>query len=343
MGLVSYKVRLVLFCFLCHGTQSSCVLHGLAHGSVGQLQGQACFVFFVVLLCLSWLDSWVCGSTTRWGGSVVFSHFLSCFVLPGLTQGPMGQQQGQAYFWFSASWGTVFLHPPWSALCFESTGQLQSGACFVSFVLSTGQLQSGACFVSFVLSTGQLQSGACFVSFVLSTGQLQSGACFVSFVLSTGQLQSGACFVSFVLSTGQLQSGACFVSFVLSTGQLQSGACFVSFLLFPSSSCVHRGLAHRSVGRLQALFLLCSRAVEFSPFWLPSQSVLPCIYNCIKTHLYKQYHNKWFQMPTTPMHAHYMPTTPSKNTPQTLDVSLFLRSTSRQCECQLSVSSRRAG
>ena len=76
MGLrVNYKVSFILFCFLCHGTQSSCVLPGLAHGSVGQLQGQA-------------------------------------------------------YFWFSASWGTVVLHPSCSAR--ESTGQLQSGACFVS-------------------------------------------------------------------------------------------------------------------------------------------------------------------------------------------------------------------
>ena len=81
MGLrVNYKVRFILFCFLCHGTQSACVLHGLVHGSVGQLQGEVHFVLFplswdTVLLRPSWLSSWVCGSTTRWG-SFCFVSFV---------------------------------------------------------------------------------------------------------------------------------------------------------------------------------------------------------------------------------------------------------------------------
>lgn len=52
----------------------------------------------------------------------------------------MGQLQGQAYFLFSASWGTLFLRPSCSTN--GSIGQLQSGAWFVSFVMGQKPLVS---------------------------------------------------------------------------------------------------------------------------------------------------------------------------------------------------------
>ena len=47
------------------------------------------------------------------------------------------------------------------------------------------------------------------------------------------------------------------------------------------------------------LFLLpCSKAVEFSLFWHPTHSILPCLQNCIKNSSYTQYH-KWFKIPSS--------------------------------------------
>ena len=46
--------------------------------------------------------------------------------------------------------------------------------------------------------------------------------------------------------------------------------------------------------------LLCSKAVEFSPFWHPSHLILPCLQNCMKNSplqtVPQKYHNVWFQI-----------------------------------------------
>ena len=56
------------------------------------------------------------------------------------------------------------------------------------------------------------------------------------------------------------------------------------------------------------LFLLpCSKAVEFSLFWHPSHSILPCLQNCIKNSSYTQYH-KWFKIPS----SYFCPPPPHK-------------------------------
>ena len=197
MGLwVNYKVRFILFCFLCHGTQSSCVLHGLAHGSVGQLQGEVHFVLFplswdTVLLRPSWLSSWVCGSATRSG--------LFCFV-----SFVMGHSL------FPLSWDTVLLCPSWlsSWVCGSATG---SGLfCFVSFVMGHSLfplswdtvLLCPSWLSSWVCGSATRSGLFCFVchgtqsSCVLhglahgSVGQLQGQACFVSFVMGHSPLVS---------------------------------------------------------------------------------------------------------------------------------------------------------
>ena len=49
---------------------------------------------------------------------------------------------------------------------------------------------------------------------------------------------------------------------------------------------------------LVLFLLLCSKAVEFSPFWHTSHSVLPCLQNCVRNSppQYNQYYNRWFQI-----------------------------------------------
>ena len=51
---------------------------------------------------------------------------------------------------------------------------------------------------------------------------------------------------------------------------------------------------------LTLFFLLCSKEMEFSPFWHPSHSVLPRLQSALNTQLYKQYHDKSFHFGPPP-------------------------------------------
>ena len=61
---------------------------------------------------------------------------------------------------------------------------------------------------------------------------------------------------------------------------------------------------------LTLFLLLCSKEMEFSPFWHPSHSVLPRLQSALNTHLYKQYHDKSFHFgppPPPPLHSFCAP------------------------------------
>lgn len=165
----------------------------------------------------------------------------------------MGQLQGQAYFLFSASWGTLFLRPSCSTN--GSIGQLQSGAWFVSFVMGQKSL----------LCPSWLSSWVC--------GSATNWGLFC-FLMSWDTV---------LLHSSWLSSWVC--------------------------------------GSTTSSFSYCAPEQWNSlPSDFPhSQS------SCAFKTSYKLTTTSDFKFSCTP-------TTPSKNTPQTLDISLFLCSTLRQCE-----------
>ena len=284
MGLwVNYKVRFILFCFLCHGTQSSCVLHGLAHGSVGQLQGEVHFVLFplswdTVLLRPSWLSSWVCGSATRSG--------LFCFV-----SFVMGHSL------FPLSWDTVLLCPSWlsSWVCGSAT---RSGLfCFVSFVMGHSLfplswdtvLLCPSWLSSWVCGSATGSGLFCFVSFVMGHSLfplswdtvLLCPSWLSSWVCGSATGSGLFCFVSFVMGHSLfplswdtvLLCPSWLSSWVCGSATRSGLFCFVCH--GTQSSCVLHGLAHGSVGQLQGevhfvLFPLSWDTVLLRPSWLSS-------------------------------------------------------------------------
>ena len=244
MGLwVSYKVRLVLFCFLCHGTQSSCVLHGLAHGSVGQLQVRLVLFCFLchgtqsscvlhglvhgsvgqlqvrlvlfplswdtVLLCPSWLSSWVCGSATS----------QACFVL------------------FPLSWDTVLLRPSWlsSWVCGSAT---RSGLfCFLCCPLVSFLARLMGLWVNY-----KVRRLSCFFSFFVlvcpswlnsrTYGSTARSGLFLVFGIMGHSLPASTLVSSWVYGSVTKWGLFCFLSFVYGSVTKWGLFCFLSFVSF---------------------------------------------------------------------------------------------------------------